>query len=90
MLLPVCNHDHTGTVVHNIEMYIIHIVHQLLKQHFMRGCGIGQGLYTLGISTGREAWAWFKANGGAHGVLFGVLPYWAEGGVEPVPEHGSG
>ena len=70
MLLPVCNHDHTGTVVHNIQMYIIHIVHQLLKQHFMRGCGIGQGLYTLGISTGREAWAWFKANGGAHGVLF--------------------
>lgn len=24
----------------------------------------------LGISAGREAWAWFKGNGGAHCLLF--------------------
>ena len=43
----------------------------------------------LGISTGREAWAWFKANGRAHGVLFWGTSLLGGGRAGPAPECGS-
>ena len=38
---------------------------------------------------GREAWAWFKANGRAHGVLFWGTSLLGGGRAGPAPECGS-